>query len=225
MNIKSLSFFKEEMEKLSLSIHPSNVISLSKKLIPKNRIAKLTVGGGVVAVGSAPVFPKYEDEKANKLLQNRFNKIKEMVNKQGVYSGTKHKRIVIPKTKLTKKQIGQLGFKKSYVAIPESGQDQWVSYRHPSNKIHIHSHNNEWTIHKDRHASSQMMAVKRRSLFGKALAYPQGAAHSISEGIPGLITYAKSKISDRNKSLAKNVFYEQPKKIIKRTKRWVDLNT
>ena len=157
---------------------------------------------------------------ASKEDQKRFDRIKALVRKRGAYAGTKHKRFSIPKEKLTEATIKQLGFRKSLISIPESGQDRFSSYRHPDNKFHIHSHKKDWTIHEDRHSSSQMLAVKANSVAGKVGAFVKGIPHAVTEGVPGGAIYAKS--MGRGASMAGRVAKESSRSAVRNVRRWKD---
>lgn len=130
---------------------------------------------------AAPVV----DPKAQ--LQARFDKYKGLLRNNGVYAGTYHKRIFIPKANISEDDLHSLGFESVLAAIPEAGQDRFRSFRHPDNLFHIHSHNDHWTMHEDDHPSSTMLARK----IGRIPAAIQGIPHIVTEGLPGLYAYAK----------------------------------
>lgn len=132
-----------------------------------------------------------EDRKA--LAQKRFNTYADLLRNKGVYAGTFHKRVLIPKSKLNEDDLKSLGFESVLAAIPEAGQDQFRSYRHPDNLFHIHSHNDNWTMHEDRHPSSTMLSRK----IGPVRAFIQGAPHIITEGVPGLAAYVAGQFNRR----------------------------
>lgn len=132
-----------------------------------------------------------EDRKA--LAQKRFSTYADLLRNKGVYAGTFHKRVLIPKSKLNEDDLKGLGFESVLAAIPEAGQDQFRSYRHPDNLFHIHSHNDNWTMHEDRHPSSTMLSRK----IGPVRAFIQGAPHIITEGVPGLAAYVAGQFNRR----------------------------
>lgn len=129
-----------------------------------------------------------------------FQQYTDRLRNEGVYAGTSHKRITIPKEKLDEHDLLQLGFEKVLLAIPEAGQDQFSSYRHPDNLFHLHSHPGRWTMHEDNHASSTMLSRK----LGPVRAALEGIPHVVTEGIPGLANYLGGRIAGR-KSTADEV--------------------
>jgi hypothetical protein len=137
-------------------------------------------------------------------LRRRFDYLTHTLHRKGVETGTSHKRIVIPKDKFTENDILGMGFEPVTIAIPEAGQDQFSSYRHPDNTFHIHSHPEGWTMHEDRHPASTMIAKHESTVLGKAKALVQGMPHLVTEGIPGLGYYLKGQIGGTT-STAQNV--------------------
>ena len=146
---------------------------------------------------------KKEDEKRQ--TQAEFNFFARSLHKYGQESGTGHKRVVIPKSVLTKDELEKtLGFLPVNIAIPESGQDKFTSYRHPSNLFHIHSHDKMWTMHEDRYAASTMMIEKwkqeqaagnKSSVFNPIGSFFKGMPHVATEGAPGLFYYLEGQLS------------------------------
>ena len=148
-------------------------------------------------------------------LHRRFNYFAQTLRRKGVETGTAHKRILIPKDKLTEQDILGLGFEPVTIAIPEAGQNQFSSYRHPENTFHIHSHPEGWTMHEDRHPASTMIAKHEPTVLGKAKALVQGMPHLVTEGIPGLGYYLKGQIGG-TVSTAKNILQDIDPKIQKK---------
>lgn len=142
-----------------------------------------------------------------RLLEQRFRRLQGYLREHGVLAGTGHQRIVIPKSALTEKDIHHLGFKEVTVAIPESGQDRFESFRHPDNLFHIHSHPEGWTMHEDAHPAATMLATKVTHPWDKVKTYFQGIPHVTTEGVPGLFYYAKNQVSAKT-PLAKKVLNE-----------------
>jgi len=136
-----------------------------------------------------PASPTYEIP-GDTPLHSRFNKYLKLLDEKGAFAGTGHRRIVIPKSKVTEQDIGTLGFTPVMAAIPEAGQDRFQSWRHPDNNYHIHSHGDRWTIHQDRHAAMTMLMRKK----GIIRAFAEGAPHVVTEGIPGLYYYAAGRL-------------------------------
>lgn len=122
-------------------------------------------------------------------LRRQFAYYRQRLGDKGVFAGTRHKRITIDKSRMSEDQIKQLGFSPVLVAIPEAGQDQFTSYRHPNNNFHIHSHPGQWTMHEDSHPAATMLMKSRPTLWGKAQALAEGIPHVVTEGIPGAAIY------------------------------------
>lgn len=137
-----------------------------------------------------------EDEAAtpNAQLKRRFGYLTNALTNSGVLAGTAHKRILIPKDKLTEQDLHTLGFVPVLAAIPEAGQDKFTSYRHPEHNFHVHSHPEGWTMHEDEHPSATMLARKATGAVNKAKAFIGGAPHVSEEGLPGLYYYVKGRL-------------------------------
>ena len=125
-------------------------------------------------------------------LRRQFDYYRKRLAEKGVYAGTHHKRIVIDKARMGLEHLRQLGFVPVKIAIPEAGQDQLTSYRHPHNNFHIHSHPGQWTMHEDEHPAATMIMKSRPTLLGKAKALVEGVPHAITEGVPGAAIYLKN---------------------------------
>lgn len=136
--------------------------------------------------------------------QKRFDAFVQHLRERGVYAGTSHKRVVIPKSKLDAHDLTALGFERVLAAIPEAGQDEFHSYRHPNNLFHLHSHPGRWTMHEDEHPSATMLARTH----GPVKAFFMGMPHVVTEGLPGLANYVGGRIAGR-KSTADVVEREQ----------------
>lgn len=136
--------------------------------------------------------------------QKRFDHFVQHLRERGVYAGTSHKRVVIPKSKLDAHDLTTLGFERVLAAIPEAGQDEFHSYRHPNNLFHLHSHPGRWTMHEDEHPSATMLARTH----GPVKAFFMGMPHVVTEGLPGLANYVGGRIAGR-KSTADVVEREQ----------------
>lgn len=115
-------------------------------------------------------------------VQSQFDKITNIFEAHGAKAGTTHRRIAIPKDALTEGQLKQqLGFKPSYVSIPELGQSRFVSFRHPDLRYHVHDHGDFWTMHRD--DSSPTAGVL------------SAAKHIFVEGAPALYGHVKERVS------------------------------
>lgn len=138
-------------------------------------------------------------------VRDTFKTYADKLQHKGVYAGTKHKRIVIPKKSLTQEHLLALGFKPVTIAIPETGQDQLTSYRHPMNTYHVHSHGDNWTMHQDEHPAATMIMASRPTLAGKAQALIEGVPHAVMEGVPGLGIYLKNQAQQAFRSTKKTM--------------------
>ncbi len=133
-------------------------------------------------------------------VQARFDNYANLLRTKGVYAGTGHKRVLIPKSHISRDDVQNLGFESVLIAVPEKGQDEFRTYRHPDNLFHLHSHGDNWTMHEDAHPAATMLARR----IGKTKALIQGLPHVVTEGIPGLGYYLKGQILG-SKSTADNV--------------------
>jgi hypothetical protein len=98
-----------------------------------------------------------KDDSETSKAKELFNFFAESLGEYGAEVGTGHKRIIIPKEMLPAKVLEeQLGFVPVGIAIPEAGQTQQTSYRHPDKLYHLHHHGEVWTMHADEHAASTM---------------------------------------------------------------------
>lgn len=93
---------------------------------------------------------------------------------------------------LTLRDLRDLGFFDSAVAVPELGQSRWMTYRHPESNLHLHHHPQNWSYHIDGHPATQVLAERMRRRGAnpntirntiRSLVY--GLPHAIGEGLPG----------------------------------------
>lgn len=152
-------------------------------------------------------------------VRRRFARLQAAVRSEGVLAGTAHRRLLVPKDKMTEADIQHLGFVPVTIAIPEAGQDRFQSFRHPDNNFHIHSHPEGWTMHEDQHAAATMLAKKVEGLGQKAKAMAAGVPHASEEGLPGLYYYAKGVLGG-HKSTAQRVAGELPAAVKARISGW-----
>lgn len=122
-------------------------------------------------------------------LEKQFETYRKRLPSEGVFTGTLHKRIAIPKSEFSEKQIRALGFQPVAIAIPEVGQNKFVSWRHPEHNYHIHSHPEHWTMHEDEHAAAPMLMAKLKDPAERLKALIKGVPHVVTEGIPGAAIY------------------------------------
>ena len=162
-----------------------------------------------------------EDQRRNikKLFKNYAKKLN---NGGGVQIGNLD-RVLIPKSDLNVKHLTKgLGFLPTRIAVPESGQTQFRTFRHPHNKYHIHSHRKYWTMHRDKHSSftslrrktqliknpelknNEISLKKKTNKISKptnaAIDFLRGTPHNIKEGIPGWYSYLKNKYITKGKN-------------------------
>lgn len=115
-------------------------------------------------------------------------------------------RSTIDINKLTDQDLLDAGFKKSYIAVPETGQSQLVTYRHPRNSLHFHKHPNNWLFHEDKHPALSMVLERYRqdnpnatfldkTKFALTKALPESASHIIHEGLPGWVNWGANTLS------------------------------
>ena len=132
-----------------------------------------------------------------KLLVDLFNKHKKSPEIRPV--GTLS-RSSVGYDQLTKKDLEGAGFLPSLIAVPEKGQSQLTTYRHPLNGLHFHRHDDNWLYHDDTYASMQMLIKKyqiehpgasRKDVLKFALkdAIPKSMGHIVHEGSPGYVNY------------------------------------
>jgi predicted Ser/Thr protein kinase len=140
------------------------------------------------------------DPGEEKKLKKRFDVFARALEEYGVEVGTGHKRIPIPKKALSEKDLAKIGFVSTAIAIPESGQETAVSFRHPDALYHLHSHRDTWLMHKDEHAATTMLIEKWRQKGGEGIVTPvkhffAGLPHVFTEGVPGAYYWLKGKVT------------------------------
>jgi hypothetical protein len=115
---------------------------------------------------------------------------------------------VLPRSKIdadsiTDEDLESVGFKKSLIAVPEIGQSQLVTYRHPFNGLHFHRHPTNWLFHEDKYPALSMVMEKFNQTnpdasiwdkikFFTTKALPDSADHIIDEGTPGWTNWIAS---------------------------------
>jgi len=153
--------------------------------------------------------------RAHKVMKGFHGRLKT----EGVETGAGKYRVAIPKHVITKSDLEKhLGYVPVTIAVPESGQKQFGSWRHPYHNRHIHDHDSHWVMHEDDHASSTMLIHRRRLEMQKAKELAasgkggkggkapttgigaiakttiQGLPHVIGEGVPGMAMYMKNRL-------------------------------
>ena len=135
------------------------------------------------------------DHKRQVELNRKARTIANALERRGAWANTYHKRVAIPKAYLSQQDLADSGYLPSLMAIPESGQDQWTSYRHPDNLYHFHSHGDVWTAHKDEHPSMAMLKYKEMTPFERIKATGSGIQHVLNEGVPGAYAYLRNALT------------------------------
>jgi hypothetical protein len=185
---------------------------------------------------------------ARRSARRRFAKIHKTLRTQGVDVVEPNDiiRLSVSKGKLTKDDLKLLGFEPVVIAVPESGQKTFESYRHPSSNHHIHDHGHEWVIHEDEHASTTMLwrkatlqregksiqaphrLKKRKSTRDKPLskikAALQGMKHIVTEGFPGMYGYIRGQVKGVP-SMSDRLDEALPKSMRRRFNKWVPSKT
>ena len=101
----------------------------------------------------------------------------------------------------------RMGFVSSYVAVPERGQSQLRTFRHPYTGIHAHRHDKDWLMHRDKWPSLSMEKLRyqqenpgaswwdtQKYTWGEA--FPRSLPHIVYEGIPGYINFGYNTLMD-----------------------------
>lgn len=106
---------------------------------------------------------------------------------------------------LSEDSLLNAGYVPSYIAVPERGQTQLKTYRHPFNGTHFHLHGDKWRFHEDKWNSAQMLMKRydiehptasdaERLKYFTSVVLPDSAGHIINEGFPNYVLYAKDSI-------------------------------
>lgn len=97
---------------------------------------------------------------------------KDRLGDEGVEVFSSHKRLGVPKDKVSKSDLKDQGFKPDYFAVPEPGQSSLKSWRDEEG-YHLHDHGDQWIMHQDAHSAAYFNPK-------------EGLSHLKSEGLPGL---------------------------------------
>lgn len=147
----------------------------------------------LLKAANEPTDKKHKKHIKQKVLR-KFKYWKNKLKTKGVFAGTYHKRVAIPKKSIDEDELKTIGFEPSLIAIPESGQDRFESFRHPENLLHLHSHGDHWTMHEDAHPSLSM-ALRGASLPEIPKAIVSGLSHVTTEGVPGAYKYIANRLA------------------------------
>jgi hypothetical protein len=215
--------------------------------VPIERLRELVASKKQLAK-IAFAMPATETPGYQKKVRTRFDKLTKALKVHGDPLGTGHKRIIVPKRVMKEDDlIGQLGFVPVKVAIPETGQTRFESFRHPDNLFHLHEHGDAWIMHKDDHPASTMLikkwkmareAAKKAAEEGRVSTkkaveatggvlkpvgdFIRGLPHVVTEGIPGAYYYVKGKVTG-GKSMRERLEEATPSSYKRQIKRWVEM--
>jgi len=108
-------------------------------------------------------------------------------------------RSVVPVSELSEQTLRDAGFVPSYIAVPEIGQTELRTWRHPFSGMHFHRHGGDWRFHVDTYSSWQMLKRKAKLLRAAGIDAQdpsawEAAKHVLQEGLPGYVSYANGVI-------------------------------
>lgn len=109
-------------------------------------------------------------------------------------------RSTLPASAANDRDMRALGFLPSYVAVPERGQTQLRTWRHPHTGMHLHRHGDRWLFHEDNWPSFSMQMAKYKkenpgaslgatAQFGARTFLQDSLPHVLYEGVPGYVNY------------------------------------
>lgn len=110
-------------------------------------------------------------------------------------------RSSVPVSELSERDLRDAGFVPSYVAVPEIGQTQVRTWRHPYSGMHIHRHGDRWLYHVDNYPSIAMQIRALRLMQKSGIPMDDldpgqladvmtpGVKHVLQEGLPGYVSY------------------------------------
>ncbi len=104
----------------------------------------------------------------------------------------------------TYQDLRDLGFVESAIAVPEAGQRDWMTWRHPEHNVHFHRHPKRWFMHVDAYPSTQVLqrrlqerGINPYSAKNLARASVYGLPHALGEGVPGWMRASAAWAFDR----------------------------
>ena len=149
-----------------------------------------------------------ESEAYQRKIEQRFGRFRKALRRYGKKTGTGHKRILVPKKLLKRRDLKRLGFVPVTAAIPEAGQIRMRSFRHPDHNYHLHEHRRNWTMHRDNNPASSMLALREAqkpdgsgltpdgpSLWNRVKTTITGLPHTLTEGVPGMAYYLGGRLT------------------------------
>ena len=157
------------------------------------------------------------DAQASSHIRRRWGRIRDSLHNQGIVTGAGLLRVTVPKKLLTREDLTRhLGFVPVKVAVPETGQTAFESFRHPYVNYHVHEHGDQWTVHYDNHPSTTMLLHRLKLAKEGVTNYPltpvgrgprkdpggldvakaaiEGMPHLLREGVPGMASWAKNQV-------------------------------
>ena len=122
-------------------------------------------------------------------------------------SGATLPRSKISADRISEKDFENLGYFPSYVAVPERGQSQIKTYRHPFSGTHFHKHDDNWFAHYDKWPSFSQTrkqfklknpgaGIKEQLQHAWDVGIKESLPHVMVEGVPGYINYAYNTLAD-----------------------------
>ena len=121
-------------------------------------------------------------------------------------SNTEIPRSGIPVGEIDDATLRAAGFVPSYIAVPEIGQTELRTWRHPFNNAHLHRHGDRYLMHVDNYQSPTMkvegmrqiskagLPEPKRSFWDKVKEAALGFKHVVQEGLPGWVSYGTGAI-------------------------------
>jgi hypothetical protein len=114
-------------------------------------------------------------------------------------------RSFLPASSFAEKDLKALGFLPSYVAVPERGQTQFRTLRHPYTGMHFHRHGKNWIFHEDNWPSLSMQVARYakehpnattadKLRFQTKTFFQDSLPHVVYEGVPGYINYIHNSV-------------------------------
>ena len=113
-------------------------------------------------------------------------------------------RSTLPVSSLSETELRDAGFVPSYIAVPEIGQSELRTWRHPFSGMHFHKHGDKWVYHVDTYPSMTMQYAAYKKMKEAGLPVDSvkitpeqamaGVKHVTQEGFPGYVNYLKGVI-------------------------------
>jgi len=222
MRAQTLPVAEEMKVKSAAPISMSSIGNVIKALKPGkglgSDIAKLTAGGAIVGVPSAAIYlrqapsdPQALDPATGRPKVTNLDKIIGDLSVRHALWKTQREpgsllgpdvevssglhRVAIPKARLKENALKYLNFKPTVIAVPERGQDKLTTWRQFDTAGHLHSHGDDWLIHKDKYPALNMILQNPRSKLSFADKVKEGMKHVSLEGVQGYMSFIQNLIS------------------------------